>query len=58
MCCKTHGMVTGYGSQDTEDVPDTQDLIPLDLMPQDHPVPEGDNDSSEEYLKKLTLATP
>ena len=45
-------MVTRYGSQDTEDIPDTEDPTPLDLMPQDHPVPEGDNDSSDEYCEE------
>ena len=49
MHCKTHGMATRYGSQDTEDITDTQDSTPLDPAPEDHPVPEGDNDSSNEY---------
>ena len=55
---KTHGMATRYGSQDAEHIADTQDSTPLDLVPQDHPVLEGDNDSSNEYCEKLTLATP
>ena len=45
-------MLTRYGSQDTKDIPDTQDSTPLDLMPLDHPVVEGDNDSSNEYCEK------
>ena len=49
MSHKTHGMVTRYGSQDTKDIPDTQDSTPLYLPLQDHPVLEGDVDSSDEY---------
>ena len=45
-------MVIRYGSQDTEDIPNTQDSTSLDLMPQDHPVLEGDNDSSNEYCEE------
>ena len=41
-------MATRYGSHDTENIPDTQDSTPLDLMPQDHFVPEEDSDSSNE----------
>ena len=52
MCHKTHGMVTRYGSQDTKDIPDTQDPTPLDLAPQDDPVLEGDNGSSDEYCEE------
>ena len=54
MCCKTHGMVTRYRSQDKEDIVDT----PLNLMPQDHPVPEGDNDSSIEYCEETDTCHP
>ena len=49
---KTQGMVTRYGSHDTEDIPDTKDSIPLDLILQDDPVPEADNDSSNEYCEE------
>ena len=42
-------MATRYGSQNLEDIPDIQNTTLLDLMPQDHPVPEGDNDLSNEY---------
>ena len=45
-------MVTRYGSQNTEDVADTQDSTHLDLMPQDHPVLEEGNDSSDGYSKE------
>ena len=45
-------MVTRYGSQDTEDVPDTQDSTPLDSMLQEHLVPKGDIDSSDEYCQE------
>ena len=51
-------MVTRYRSQDTEDVTDTQDSTPLDIVPQDHHVPEGDNDSPDEYCEELNTATP
>ena len=53
---KTHSIATRYGSQDTEDIPDTQD--PLDIKPQDHPVAEGDNDSSDEYCEETDTCHP
>ena len=52
MCHNTHGMATRYGSQDTKDIVDTKNSTPLDLMPQDHPLPVGDNDSSTEYCEE------
>ena len=55
---KTHGMVTRYGSQDTEDIPDTQDCTPLDLTQQDHHVPERDNNSSDEYCEETNAHCP
>ena len=58
MCHMTHGMMTRYGSQDTEDIADTQDSTPLDLTPQDHPVPEGANDSSDEYCEETDTCHP
>ena len=58
MCHKTHGMTTRYGSQDTEDVTDTQDLTPLDPTPQDHTVLERDNDSSNEYCEETDTHCP
>ena len=51
-------MMTRYGSDDTEDVPATQDSPPLDFMPQDHPMPEGDNDSSDEYCEETDTHCP
>ena len=45
-------------SQDTEDVTDTQDSTPLDLMPQDHPLPKGNNDSSNEYYEETDTNHP
>ena len=45
-------MVTWYGSPDTEDVPATQNSPHLDLVQQEHPVPEGDNESSDEYSQE------
>ena len=58
MCHKIHGMVTRYGSKDTEDILDTQDSTPFDLAPQDHPVPEGDNDSFNEYCEETDTHHP
>ena len=51
-------MVTRYSSQDTKDIPDTQNSIPLDLVPQDHSVPEGDNDLSDEYFEENDTHCP
>ena len=51
-------MVTLYGSQDTEDITDTQDSTPFDLVPQDHLVLEGDNDSSDEYCEETDTHCP
>ena len=55
---KTHHMATRCGSKDTEDVADNQDSTLLDLMPQDHPVPEGDNNSSHEYCEETDTHHP
>ena len=55
---KTHKMVTRYGNQDAEDIPDAQDSTPLHLTPQDHPMLEGDNDSSNEYCEKTETYCP
>ena len=51
-------MVTRYGSQDTEDVPDIQDSTPLYIMPQDDPVLERDNDTSNEYCEETDTHCP
>ena len=51
-------MVTRYGNQDTDDVPDAKDSTPLHLMPQDHPMLEDDNDSSNEYCEETDTPPP
>ena len=51
-------MATRYRGQGTGDVPDFQGSTPLDLMPQDHSVPEGDNDSSDEYCEETDTCCP
>ena len=51
-------MVTRYGGQDTEGIPDTQDPTAMDLMLQDHPVTEGENDSSDEYCEETDTCCP
>ena len=51
-------MVTRYGSQDTEHIPDTEDPTSLDLMPQDHTVPEEDNESSNGYCEETDTYHP
>ena len=45
-------MATRYYSNDIEDVPATQDLAPPDLVPPEYPMPEGDNESSDEYCEE------
>ena len=57
-CCKTHTIATRYESNDIEDVPATQISAALDLAPLKHPMPDRDNESSDEYCEKWTLATP
>ena len=53
MCHKTHGMVTRYGSQDTEGIPDTQDSTPFESHTTGPPcAAKGDNDSSDEYCEE------
>ena len=56
--CKIHVTVTRYGSHDTEDVPATQDSPPLDLVPLDCPMPEEDNESSDEYYEQTDTHHP
>ena len=58
MCHKTHGMVTRYGNQDTEDIPDTQYSTPLHLMPQVQPMLEEDSDSSDENCEETDTHHP
>ena len=55
---KTHGMATRYGSQETEDIPDSQDSNLLDLVPWDYPVLERDNYSSNEYCEDTDTCHP
>ena len=52
MHCNAHSIVNRYGSQDTEDIPDTKDPTPLDLASQDYLVLEGDNDIPNEYCEE------
>ena len=42
-------MVTRYGSHDTEDVPASKDSPPLDLVPLEHPMLDGDSELSNKY---------
>ena len=58
MSCKTHSMGTRYGSKDTENIPDTKDSTPLVLIPQNHPMLEEDNDSSDEYCEDTDTHCP
>ena len=51
-------VTTRYGSHDTEDVPAMQDSHLLDLTPLDHTMPEGDNESSDEYCKETDTCYP
>ena len=55
---KTDNRATRYGSQDTEDIPGSQDSTLLDLVPQDHPMPGGDNDSCYEYCEETDTCHP
>ena len=45
-------MASRYGNHDTEDIPATQDSAPLDLVPPECIMPEGDNESSDEYCEE------
>ena len=49
---KTQCIATRCKSPDIENIPTTEDSSPLDLVPQEFPMPEGDNDSSDEYSEK------
>ena len=42
-------MGTRYGRHDTVGIHANQDSAPLDLVPLKHPMPEEDNESSDEY---------
>ena len=58
MCHKTHTMATRYGRNDIEDVPATQDSAALDLAPLKHPMPEGENESPDEYCEEIHTNCP
>ena len=55
---KTHIMTTRYTGHDTEDVPATQKSALLDLVPWEHPKPEGDNESSDECCEEIDTYHP
>ena len=57
-CHKTDIMETSYRSHDTEDIPAIQDSAPLDIVPLEHPMPEGDNESSDEYCEETNTCCP
>ena len=58
MCCKTHGMVIRYRSPEKENIITTKDSFPLNLVPQEHPTTEGDNESSGEYSEETDTCHP
>ena len=58
MCHKTHNMETRYASHNTEDDSATQSSLSLDLVTQEHPMPEGDNESSDECCEKTDTHHP
>ena len=51
-------MATKYRNQDTKDISDAQESTPLHLMPQDHPMLEKDNNSSDEYCEETDTCHP
>ena len=36
----------------TQDIPAIQDSVPLDLVPPEHTIPRGDNESYDEYYEE------
>ena len=48
-------MVTRYGNQDTEDVPDAQDSTLSHLTLQDHALLEEDNNTSDQYCEETDI---
>ena len=58
MSHKTHTMATRYGSHATEDIPSTQNSAPLDLVPPEHLMPEGDIESYDEYCEETDTFHP
>ena len=51
-------MAARYGSHDTEEVPATQAIALLDIMPPEHPMPEGDNESPNAYCEESDTHCP
>ena len=51
-------MATRYVSHDTEDNLATQNSPPLYLAPQEHPMLEGHNESSDEYCEETDTHPP
>ena len=51
-------MTTRYGSHVAEDGPASQDSVFLDLAPLEHPMPEGDIESSDEYCEETYTHCP
>ena len=51
-------MATRYGSHDTEDIPAAQDSPPLDPVPPEHPMQEGDNELSDKYCEETNNYHP
>ena len=51
-------MVTRYGSPDTENIPTTKDSSPLNLVPQEHPMLERDNEWPDEYSEETDTCHP
>ena len=51
-------MMTRYRTHNTEDVPATQASPSLDLEPSEHPIPEENNESSDEYCEETDTYHP
>ena len=51
-CHKTHTMTTRFESHGTEDVPATQDSALLYLVPSEHTMLKGDNESCDKYSEE------
>ena len=51
-------MAARYRSHNTEDIPATQDSPPLGLVPQEHPMAEGNNESFDEYCEETDTPNP
>ena len=51
-------MVTRYRGHDTGDVPATQDSPPLNFAPEEHPMPEGDNELSDKCCEETDTHRP